>query len=106
MIYNEQVAAAIEAMELKTPTKVSKKSLDPFIIDDKELSHSPKSVTDEEDMVELRKRFVGDIDLPESELTLFIYTSQLIYIYFSCHRPGTSAHGIETSVRLIPYPIP
>ena len=64
MIYNEQVAAAIEAMELKTPTKVSKKSLDPFIIDDKELSHSPKSVTDEEDMVELRKRFVGDIDLP------------------------------------------
>ena len=102
MIYNEQVAAAIEAMELKTPTKVSKKSLDPFIIDDKELSHSPKSVTDEEDMVELRKRFVGDIDLPESELTLFIYTSQLIYIF---RATGQEPLLMESKRRFVLFPI-
>lgn len=72
-------------MELKTPTKpskTSKKSSDPFLVDDKEQSLSPKSVTDEEDFAELRKRFVGDVELPES--AFHITTSILALTYEQC----------------------
>lgn len=94
-------------MELKTPTKpskTSKKSSDPFLVDDKEQSLSPKSVTDEEDFAELRKRFVGDVELPEGA---FHITSILACnLRAMCHRPRTSPHGFQASLCPFPYSIP
>ncbi len=68
------MAAALETMELKTPVKAakvaSKKDVaeDPFVVDDRKLSVSPKSISEEQvdDFEELRKKYVGDVDLPES----------------------------------------
>lgn len=64
-------------MELKTPTKTAKKAIEPLILDDKEKSLSPKSVTEdeEEEVEDYRRRFVGDVDLPESMWLLFSDTS-------------------------------
>lgn len=56
-------------MGLTTPTKPSRKAAKD-LFDDRELSNSPKSVEEEEEeepVEEWRKRFVGDVDLPESE---------------------------------------
>lgn len=94
-------------MELKTPTKpskTSKKSSDPFLVDDKEQSLSPKSVTDEEDFAELRKRFVGDVELPEGafHITTSIFGFNLRAM---CHRPGASPDGFQASLCPFPYSI-
>ena len=68
-----QLAATIEAMELKTPVKqkpstAAKTVDDPFLIDDKQKSLSPKSLTEEQEPEEdLRNLYVGEVDLPESE---------------------------------------
>lgn len=55
-------------MSLESPTKASK-HLAKILIDDKEGSTSPDTVNNElpEDIEELRKMFVGEVDLPECE---------------------------------------
>ena len=52
-------------MDLKTPTKHEKKETELLVLDDKERSLSPKTVADGEDVEDYRRRFVGDVDLPE-----------------------------------------
>ena len=61
-----QAAAALQAISLESPTKPIHKSVS--IIDDARRSPSPLSETEkaEDQELILRKRFVGDIDLPES----------------------------------------
>lgn len=57
-------------MELKTPTKHSKKPVvEPFVIDDRQRSVSPKSQEEEEEEAaqDRRRRYVGDVDLPEGQ---------------------------------------
>ncbi|TDL29723.1 beta subunit of ribonucleotide reductase [Rickenella mellea] len=66
---SKKVAASMEKMLLVTPTKPSRKPA-AQLIDDKEASNSPDSVQDEgaeEPIEDWRRRFVGDVDLPESE---------------------------------------
>lgn len=64
-IYSVQAAASLEKMSIKNDSKVEKLVL----IDDRQKSESPDSV--EEDVEEYRKRFVGEVDLPEGEQWLF-----------------------------------
>ncbi|KAJ3545328.1 hypothetical protein NMY22_g2486 [Coprinellus aureogranulatus] len=62
---SKKAAAAFANISLQSPTKVSKK-----LFDDAKLPESPKSVTEEEDVDELtrlRKQYVGEVNLPESE---------------------------------------
>jgi ribonucleoside-diphosphate reductase subunit M2 len=63
---SKKAAAALQARPLDSPTKLTQKSA---LIDDARLCLSPDSETetDDLDLVDLHKRFVGDIDLPESE---------------------------------------
>lgn len=61
-------------MALKTPSK-SETKIEPLVlVDDRKKSQSPDTVseTSADDVEEYRKRFVGEVDLPESELWLFI----------------------------------
>jgi ribonucleoside-diphosphate reductase subunit M2 len=64
---SKKAAALLDKVSLDTPnSKVV------AVIDDKRLSHSPASSTSEVDPAEdelspLRKKFVGEVDLPESE---------------------------------------
>ncbi|PAV21192.1 ribonucleotide reductase small subunit [Pyrrhoderma noxium] len=65
---SKKVAAALECMDLKTPTK----KVEPFILDDRQKSYSPESDEEEQEeqsseIEEYRKRYVGDIDLPEDQ---------------------------------------
>jgi ribonucleoside-diphosphate reductase subunit M2 len=63
-----KAAAALQAISLESPIKPTKKP----IIDDARRSSSPDSeVEKKEDELVLRKRFVGDVDLPESVLIRF-----------------------------------
>ncbi len=59
-----QAAAALESFSLDSPLKKAVK-----IIDDERLPESPKSITEGEEaydrLSELRKKFVGEVDLPE-----------------------------------------
>jgi hypothetical protein len=61
-----QAAAALQAISLESPTKSVQKPA--AIVDDMRRSPSPLSETEktEEQESDHRKRFVGDIDLPES----------------------------------------
>jgi len=63
---SKKVAAALQSFSLDSPLKKAVK-----IIDDERLPESPKSITEEEEtrdrLSDLRKNFVGDVELPESE---------------------------------------
>jgi len=61
-----QAAAALQAISLESPIKPNHKSAP--VIDDTRRSPSPLSETDksEDQELDLRKRFVGDIYLPQS----------------------------------------
>ncbi|KAF4602189.1 Ribonucleotide-diphosphate reductase (RNR), small subunit [Pleurotus pulmonarius] len=73
---SKKAASALAAFSLESPTKPSAKKAT-LLVDDKKRSTSPDSVGDEEDeldetflgesLEELRKKFVGDVELPESE---------------------------------------
>ncbi|KAH8118581.1 ribonucleotide reductase small subunit [Phellopilus nigrolimitatus] len=78
---SKKVAAAIEAMELKTPTKSTRKPIEPFIINDKEQSDSPESVQEEDDIESLRCRFVGDVDLPEDQEPLLMESKRRFVLF-------------------------
>ncbi|KAF8351563.1 ribonucleotide reductase small subunit [Amanita rubescens] len=62
---SKKAAAALESFSLDSPLKKAVK-----VIDDERLPESPKSITEDEEthdrLSELRKKFVGDVDLPES----------------------------------------
>ncbi|KAF9498454.1 beta subunit of ribonucleotide reductase [Pleurotus eryngii] len=72
---SKKVPSALAAFSLESPTKPSAKKA--TLVDDKKRSTSPDTVGDEEDeldetflgesLEELRKKFVGDVELPESE---------------------------------------
>ncbi|KAJ6509933.1 ribonucleotide reductase small subunit [Mycena vitilis] len=63
---SKKAAAMFSGMGLDSPTKKSTKPVAKIqLLDDKRRSTSPES--DDDNMEELRKRFVGDITLPESE---------------------------------------
>ena len=71
---SKKAAAAIEVFSLETPTKSKPSKKTPFLIDDKRRSDSPDIlgfVSDDleaKDRLEaLRMKFVGDVNLPESE---------------------------------------
>ena len=60
----------MENMALKTPSKTETKIEPLVLVDDRKKSQSPETVSEaseEEDVEEYRKRFVGEVDLPESE---------------------------------------
>jgi len=58
---SSQAAAALANIKLESPVKK--------VIDDSKRSVSPESVVDErEALAELRKKYVGEVDLPESTL--------------------------------------
>ncbi|KAF5333254.1 hypothetical protein D9611_002183 [Ephemerocybe angulata] len=66
---SKKAAAALAAFSLESPSKPSKKAA-LQLIDDAKLPESPKSVTDVEEVdtiSKLRKQYVGEVDLPESE---------------------------------------
>ncbi|KAH6915022.1 ribonucleotide reductase small subunit [Coprinopsis sp. MPI-PUGE-AT-0042] len=68
---SKKAASALAAFSLDSPTKPSKK-IAKLMIDDERLPESPKSVTEEapqpvDELALLRKKFVGEVDLPESE---------------------------------------
>ena len=70
-----KAAAALQAISLESPTKATQKPTS--VIDDARRSLSPDSEVekDEREELDLRKRFVGDVDLPESVLTRSYVTS-------------------------------
>jgi ribonucleoside-diphosphate reductase subunit M2 len=70
---SKKAAAALAAFSLESPTKPSRKR-SKSLLDDQPRSVSPDSVTDktlepedEDDLEQLRKKFVGEIELPECE---------------------------------------
>jgi len=66
LITSLQAAAALAAFTLESPSKPSKKEV-VVLIDDEKRSQSPESVTDATDTLpDFRRKFVGEVDLPES----------------------------------------
>lgn len=65
-----KAAAALQAISLESPVKPTKRPIP--VIDDARRSPSLDSENEESEHQELdpRKRFVGDIDLPESGLII------------------------------------
>lgn len=65
---SKKAAAALANISLDSPTKPSHdEDTLPVLIDDSKRSVSPDSQNAEDELEELRKKFVGEIDLPESE---------------------------------------
>jgi ribonucleoside-diphosphate reductase subunit M2 len=65
---SKKAAAALANFSLDSPTKPSDdEDTLPVLIDDRKRSVSPDSQNAEDELEELRKKFVGEIDLPESE---------------------------------------
>ncbi|KAG6809981.1 Ribonucleotide-diphosphate reductase (RNR), small subunit [Tricholoma furcatifolium] len=85
---SKKAAASLAAFSLDHPVKPS--PID-TIVDDARLSKSPKSLVDEdeaseEDIDVLRKKFVGEIDLPESEEPL-LKESRRRFVLFPIQYP-------------------
>jgi hypothetical protein len=97
-----QAAAALQAISLESPTKPAQKPA--AVIDDTRRSYSPLSETEktEDQESDHRKRFVGDVDLPESTSTNFV---SYLFLNVPC-RSGATPHGVQTPFRSLPYPIP
>ena len=76
---NVKAAAALECFSIDSPLKKTVK-----IVDDERLPESPESLGDEEQthdkIGELRKKFVGEIDLPESMFMIFFFLKFIIII--------------------------
>ncbi|KAI0307350.1 ribonucleotide reductase small subunit [Multifurca ochricompacta] len=78
---SKKAAAALQAISLESPIKPMKKPT-PFI-DDARRSLSPDSETDKGERGELdpKKRFVGDIDLPESQEPLLMESKRRFVLF-------------------------
>ena len=100
-----QAAAALAAFTLESPTKPSKKEA-VALIDDEKRSQSPESVDDATDtatdtLPDFRRKFVGEIDLPESSsLLVSTATSTLTYLL-----PGEEPLLKESRRRFVLFPI-
>lgn len=101
-----QAAAALEAFSLVSPSKPSHKDMDALpVIDDRKRSVSPDSekaegaeVEEEEDLDELRKKFVGEVDLPESQLAYFATgTSTLTYFPYKVKSHCSKSQSVALS---------
>ncbi|KAL0582033.1 Ribonucleotide-diphosphate reductase (RNR), small subunit [Marasmius crinis-equi] len=85
---SKKAAAALQAFSLESPTKKSAKKA-VSLIDDKRRNKSPLSgensdeeeEEEEESLDELRKRFVGDVELPESEEPLLQETKRRFVLF-------------------------
>jgi hypothetical protein len=95
-----QAAAALQAISLESPTKPIQKPAP--IIDDTRRSPSPLSETEktEDQGLDVRKRFVGDVDLPESKSA-----NCVSYLYFSCPIAGQEPLLMESKRRFVLFPI-
>ncbi|EEB94399.1 hypothetical protein MPER_06792, partial [Moniliophthora perniciosa FA553] len=92
---SKKATAALQAFSLESPTKKTTQKV-ASIIDDKRRSISPASLLDDEteeqeekgaeDLEELRKQFVGDIELPESEEPL-LKESKRRFVLFPIQYP-------------------
>ncbi|TCD67677.1 Ribonucleotide-diphosphate reductase (RNR), small subunit [Steccherinum ochraceum] len=86
---SKRTAEAIESMSLESPTKRAK--LEVVVIDDSKRSKSPASITDSTDedvftvkeptIDELRKRFVGDVSLPENKEPLLMESKRRFVLF-------------------------
>ncbi|KAG6872752.1 Ribonucleotide-diphosphate reductase (RNR), small subunit [Termitomyces sp. Mi166 len=90
---SKKVAASLAAFTFDTPAKHPAKLSTLAVIDDARLSKSPKSLFDDEqasasedDIEVLRKKFVGEIDLPESEEPL-LKESRRRFVLFPIQYP-------------------
>ncbi|KAH9179903.1 ribonucleotide reductase small subunit [Lactarius sanguifluus] len=77
---SKKAAAAFQAISLESPTKPRQKLA---IVDDARHCPSPDSETetDEVEELDLRKRFVGDIDLPESQEPLLMESKRRFVLF-------------------------
>ncbi|ESK97535.1 ribonucleotide reductase small subunit [Moniliophthora roreri MCA 2997] len=92
---SKKATAALHAFSLESPTKKTTQKV-VSLIDDKRRSISPASLVDDEtekkeeedveDLEELRKRFVGDVELPESEEPL-LKESKRRFVLFPIQYP-------------------
>lgn len=94
-----QAAAALQAISLESPTKPIQKPAP--VIDDTRRSPSPLSETEktEDQELGLRKRFVGDVDLPESRSA-----SCVSYSFLMSHE-GQEPLLMESKRRFVLFPI-
>ncbi|KZT12807.1 beta subunit of ribonucleotide reductase [Laetiporus sulphureus 93-53] len=79
---SKKVAAAVHAMSLDTPTKAGKKA--PVeVIDDARRSHSPHCDSEDEgvELSDLRKRWIGQVDLPEHMEPLLMETKRRFVLF-------------------------
>ena len=94
-----QAAAALQAISLESPTKPIQKPAP--VIDDARRSPSPLSETEktEGQALDLRKRFVGDVDLPES-----MSVNCVCYLFLMSHA-GQEPLLVESKRRFVLFPI-
>jgi ribonucleoside-diphosphate reductase subunit M2 len=94
-----QAAAALQAISLESPTKPIQKPVP--VIDDTRRSPSPLSETEktEDQELDVRKRFVGDVDLPESR------SANCASYLFSCPITGQEPLLMESKRRFVLFPI-
>lgn len=94
-----QAAAAFQAISLESPTKPVQK-LAP-VIDDARRSPSPLSEAEKSEDQELdpRKRFVGDVDLPQS-----MSANCVSYLFLMSHA-GQEPLLMESKRRFVLFPI-
>ncbi|KAG6900902.1 Ribonucleotide-diphosphate reductase (RNR), small subunit [Termitomyces sp. T159_Od127] len=90
---SKKAAASLAAFTLNTPARQSTKPSAVTLIDDRRLSKSPKSLLDDEeastfegDIEMLRRKFVGEIDLPEREEPL-LKESRRRFVLFPIQYP-------------------
>ncbi|KAA1466218.1 ribonucleotide reductase small subunit [Dentipellis sp. KUC8613] len=76
---SKKAAAAIEAFTLDSPSK-SKKIAAP-VFDDAKRSHSPESEEQEPEVEDFRKRFVGDVNLPEDQEPLLLESKRRFVLF-------------------------
>ncbi|KAF8505578.1 ribonucleotide reductase small subunit [Russula emetica] len=78
---SKKAAAALQAISLESPTKPIQKPAP--VIDDTRRSPSPLSEAEkaEEQELDVRKRFVGDVDLPESQEPLLMESKRRFVLF-------------------------
>ncbi|ETW84396.1 hypothetical protein HETIRDRAFT_458167 [Heterobasidion irregulare TC 32-1] len=79
---SKKAAAALQAFSLESPVKSS--LVQKPVLDDARRSHSPDSVEDSaetEDVEEFRKRFIGEVDLPENMEPLLIESKRRFVLF-------------------------
>ncbi|KAG1753928.1 ribonucleotide reductase small subunit [Suillus paluster] len=111
---SKKAAAALASFSLDSPVKPSKKDTSEEdtlpVIDDRKRSVSPDSenaeapeLEDQDDLEELRKKFVGEVDLPESQWHNFI--SEMNFILTNLPTQAKSPCSKQSKRRFVLFPI-